>query len=486
MNNTSFSPIADNLLESFHPGPTCTSGLSSSDVMSENEALAAAIELNSQLDQADRLQDAAGILADRLADIVLADRVCILWRTGDTSPMRLLADTTFDLHGSPRDRPNVQAEIAETIAAGEEIAVIGERIDWHSDRPSRRGGTLAIEQFARSTQSQSLIAIPLIDDGDGCRGVLIVVEPRSDSVSRFLDAMAPLLTGRLVAIERLQPGRLETLWRSITRSTVSPARWRMMAIAVVMFVAFLFMPATYSVSVPLELQPVMRRYVAVPFDGPLKKCRVRPGDVVAQGEVLAEIDPREIQYELVGVRSQWEQAEQARKGRIAEHDFAAGQLAELESRRLKSQTQRLIERQTNLEIKSPVAGMIVSGDWRSSEGMPLSRGETLFEVAPLDEMIVQLWIPESEIAYVRTGMTVRIATHADPDQQHVGTIEHVHPRAEIRDHDNVFVAEVRLPNRDNRLQPGMRGRGKIYSDQYAIGWNWFHRPWYALRDWVRW
>lgn len=447
---------------------------------SENEVLAAAIELQSQLDQSESIDEATDYLTVRLAEILRAPDVFVMWRDDAKSPMRACVRESSDATVDPTPW---------LMAAGEEIAILDELIQWtrsaqpnHSDASSRRGGMMAITQLADRIGADSLVATPLVDSNETIRGVLLITDPVSELVVPFLSAFSPLLTSKLVAIERWQPGRFESAWRSIHQSLIESSNWKTAAMLVVGACVLLAAPATYTISVPIEIQPVQRRYVAAPFDGPLDRCLVRPGDLVKTGDVLAAIDARELEYELSGIRSQLQQSDQQRRGRMAEHDFGASQLAELETQRLRSQADLLMNRRENLEIRSPVDGMVVSGDWRRHEGMPLSRGENLFEIAPLDQMTVELCVPESEIAHVRTGMPVKFRTLADPDRNHIGEIVRVRPKAELREHHNVFVAEVRIANPDRLFQPGMRGHATIYSDRHSIGWNWFHRPWQALKS----
>ena len=54
------------------------------------------------------------------------------------------------------------------------------------------------------------------------------------------------------------------------------------------------LPLRYVVPADIELQANERRFVAVPFDGPLRSSTVRPGDLVKAGDLLAEIDPQGI------------------------------------------------------------------------------------------------------------------------------------------------------------------------------------------------
>ena len=62
-----------------------------------------------------------------------------------------------------------------------------------------------------------------------------------------------------------------------------------------------------------------------------------------------------------------------------------------------------------------------------------------------------------------------------------GQIVTLHPRAELREHQSVFVAQIRLENPDGVLRPGMKGQAKIYGRAYPLGWNLFHRP----LEWLR-
>ncbi|MCM2372829.1 efflux RND transporter periplasmic adaptor subunit [Aporhodopirellula aestuarii] len=438
----------------------------------ENTLLAAAVELQSQLDRADTLADAAHSLVHQLAQILDSPHVTVCWRETPALGMRCIA-TTADMVDPTQ------------VAAAEELALRGRTAHWPPESSfgdTDRGGMLAIAQYARESGATKFAGSCLCDDVGSVAGVVMVLDAKQASSDHFLDALSVPLASKLIAIRRHQGGRLQKVVASLVNSSPSPLR--AMAIAAAATTLLMFAPATYTVDAKLELQPVRRRFVAAAFDGPLQACHVRPGDVVAEGDLLAEIDPREIQYELAGIESQLEQAMQTRKGHVAQHEFGAGRIAYLESERLRAKTELLAHRRDHLEIRSPIEGMIVSGDWRSREGTPLSRGETLFEIAPLTEMVVEIWVPESEITHVRAGMPVRFYTNAAPEKPMIGQVSTVHPKAELQDHDNVFIAEVHVNNDAGWLQPGMRGRATIYSDTHPIGWNLFHRPWFALRNWI--
>ena len=117
------------------------------------------------------------------------------------------------------------------------------------------------------------------------------------------------------------------------------------------------------------------------------------------------------------------------------------------------------------------------GDLERAEGAPLTVGQTLFEIAPLNRMVVEVAIPDDEVAHVDTQQTIDMRLDAYPDQVWQAAVEEVHPRSEIRDDQNVFIAEAELDNAEGRLRPGMKGRAKVETQRRPIGWILFHKPW---------
>lgn len=446
---------------------------------STSRSLAAVIELQSSLDADMTLNRAAELAAQKIGGHLAAQRVMILWRHRLHQPMVTIADT--DQGG--RDRG---FELARLLtAAGEEVALRDAITRWPAHEAVERHGLMAISQLATELSTKSVSAIRLSDNRGQVRGAVVVLDPSDEASSGFLTVISSPLTGKLDGIERLQPTRLESMVRRFVETARGRRRNVILAVLAAI-VSLMLVPVRYHVTADVELQPVKRRFVAVPFDGPLKSAHVRPGDVVQQGDLLAKIDPREIEYELAGIRAQWHRAEQEKKGLMAEHDFAASKIAGLESDRLRLQSDLLQYRHQNLEIRSPISGVVVSGDLEQSEGMPMSRGETLLEIAPLGRMVVEIAVPEIDVAEVREGMDVDFYVDAFPNRTMFGSIARIHPRAELREHDNVFVAEVEVDDVDQVLRPGMRGKATIVGDRHMLGWNLFHKAYFAILHAIGW
>ena len=171
---------------------------------------------------------------------------------------------------------------------------------------------------------------------------------------------------------------------------------------------------------------------------------------------------------------------------MAGHRTSAAQLAELEMERLEVQIKLLEHRMENLAIRSPIDGIVVAGDLERAEGAPLTIGQTLFEVAPLEKMNVEVEVPEEDISNVKQGMQVRVSLDAFPEDQISGTLTRIHPQAEMKDHASVFVAEFELTNSQGELRPGMNGWAEVTSGRRSLGWILFHKPWTSIRRALAW
>ena len=204
---------------------------------------------------------------------------------------------------------------------------------------------------------------------------------------------------------------------------------------------------------------------------------MQPGDLVQAGDVLARLDGSVIRMELSSLRAEYERESKRCDAALSSGNIAESQIAQHEMQKIALDVSLLEKRMANLEIKSPLAGVVVSGDLQKVEGAPLAVGQSLFEIAPLGKMVVEVFVPEEEISYVEPGMQVAFRTDAYPLSIFTGTITRVHPRSEMRNEQSVFVAELLLENAATNLRPGMNGTAKIVSQRRALGWIMFHKAW---------
>ncbi|MBL8891921.1 MAG: efflux RND transporter periplasmic adaptor subunit [Planctomycetaceae bacterium] len=280
----------------------------------------------------------------------------------------------------------------------------------------------------------------------------------------------------------------QTAWqRLIARPSSFIRRWRWWlatSLAIVGLVAA--WPLPYSMYCDCELVTTDRRYAVAPYKGTLKDVLVKPGEIVAPGQILATMDDRELKIELAGKQASLEREQNQIKVARAENDIAKARISELEMQRISSEIALLHHHMSNREIRTPIAGTIVQGDLSELSGAPVEIGSNLFEVAGLDELLVQIEIPEYQYRYSTVGQEVRLSLEAFPYETFTGVVERLHPRATTRDERNVFLAEIRLPNLGSKLRPGMKGQACIQGDAYPLAWTWLHYPYEKTRLFLGW
>ena len=260
---------------------------------------------------------------------------------------------------------------------------------------------------------------------------------------------------------------LRTLWKNKDNRT------RLATSAIVLGFLLLF-PIRYRVPCRAVVQPQAQRLIAAPFDAQLDECSVRPGDPVSVGQSLAILDGRPLRIERESLKADLEKANKEYDVAMAGGRVADGQLARLERQRIQHQIDLIDDRLEQLTVRSPVSGVIVSGDLHKAQGMPFATGDAMFEVAPLDEMTFEIEIPEIDISFVDAGSPVRLRLSA-LGRSYGGTLERVYPKAEIRNDGNVFVGIWHVENSDAALRPGMEASATVYGPFRPLAWGWFRR-----------
>ena len=230
----------------------------------------------------------------------------------------------------------------------------------------------------------------------------------------------------------------------------------------------------------MEVKPVVRRYVSAPFDGVLKSSQVRPGDFVNSNEPLAHLDEDEILLQRSSVEAEKEKYRKLKSSALANRETFAMQQASLEYKRLSYKNDMLIQRSQNLEISSPISGVVLTTELEDAEGAPLTQGQVLFEIAPLDRMIFTIYVSQQDVAYVSEGMKVQINVDA-ARTDFSGVIRKIRPQAVLFDNQSVFVAEVEFDNSDGLVRPGMRGYATIVGENQSVGWILFRKPYNYLK-----
>jgi multidrug efflux pump subunit AcrA (membrane-fusion protein) len=247
---------------------------------------------------------------------------------------------------------------------------------------------------------------------------------------------------------------------------------RMGAVLSLLAVVFLVWPVPYRVACTATVDTFAQRIIAAPFEATLEQASVRPGDQVEAGELLLTLDGRPLRLELEAVEAEIQQISKEHNAALANNRIAEAQQLKLKQKRLDRNRDLLVGRLANLEVTSPIDGVVISGDLEKYTGAPLERGQTLLEIAPLATVRVELEIPDYEIGYVKRGAMASVKLDAISGGALELQVDDIYPSSELRNDENVFIALVNVENQDGALRPGMLGKAIAYGPVRPRVWSW--------------
>ena len=221
--------------------------------------------------------------------------------------------------------------------------------------------------------------------------------------------------------------------------------------------------------------------VVAPHQGYIAEAYVRAGDQVRDGDLLAQLDDRDLRLEQRKWQSQCAQLLKEYRKALAGSDRA--EVAILNAKRSQAEAQlRLVEQQmARTTLVAPFSGLVVKGDLNQALGSPVKRGEVLYEVAPTDAYRVVLKVDDRDIGLVSRGQQGQLKLSGIPDKPINITIDRLTPVSTTEGGRNYFRVEAVMDSHSDLMRPGMQGIAKIEIGQEKLIWIWTRR----LVDWVR-
>jgi multidrug resistance efflux pump len=436
-------------------------------------SLAAIIDLSTRIEGAENLDVAVRLVVNEMSRYVGCPNVALGWKEGRQTRLRAIAGESTVTE---------KAEVVQTLQQTINESQVRRSPGHWSYKNTDDGEPLLLihKHLAHVLETESIVSWPLETTYGRKVGSWIFAGPESileaDRFKRLLAVASPRIANALALVERSTPSRI-TQWTDRLKSLMTDGTARIVFFSILAVMVFLFVPVTYHVRCRAVAQPEVRRFAVAPFEGQIEVGLVRPGDVVAKGQVLARLDGRNIRWQLSSASAEREQAARKREIELAAQNVSEAMLAELDADKFSAQESILKSKLEQLEVKSPIDGVVLSGSLDRAEAASVFVGETLFEVGTIQPLKIELSVPADDVGQVRAGQSVWIWMEGRESQAIRGTVSLVRPISETRMARNVFVAEVIVDNSDQSLRPGMVGSARIDCDRHTLGWNLFHKPW---------
>ncbi len=207
------------------------------------------------------------------------------------------------------------------------------------------------------------------------------------------------------------------------------------------------------------LQPIRQVDVGTRVTGQIKSLRVKLGDHVKAGDLLAEIDPTVSQNELRAAQAHLDNLEAQKRALIAKarrsklefdrqrgmikgsttsrRDLEAAEAQALEDEagvaalaaqivQAKSQTEIASANLSYTQITAPIEGEVVGVLTQAGQTVVAAQiVPVILRLARLDAMTVRTQIPEADVIHVKVGQPVSFTIMGDPDRRYSGKLRAV-------------------------------------------------------------
>jgi hypothetical protein len=345
------------------------------------------------------------------------------------------------------------------------------------------------ERLASDTGAQVVYTVPMRREGDviGAWTLEFGATPFTAELRQVIDVAAG------------QVGPVMNLARQNARGPIARTRdglkaatewvfgkehaWRKAAaVAVAGLAAFaVFGRAELTLKGNCTLTPSFSHIYSAPFDTRVCEAPVKPGDTVAEGDLLVGFDREELDVQLREAESNLTSVQKRINSLLGQQDLAG--LGEAIPRRdaLLNQIKLLERRIERAQLRADSIGIVTEGDLTHSIGRTVRTGDYLIEVAPLEELVLEVQIAQGDVSYLGLGQKGRFTTRAKPDQVIEFTVGNLRPMPEVRGGSSVYIVEATIVNEDGWLRPGMEGAAKIGVERRNVTWVLTRK----LVNWVR-
>jgi len=376
----------------------------------------------------------------------------------------------------------------------------------------------AVQEYVDEVHSKAVAIVPLKEPHDATNPLAqprilgaLIIEQIEDSRPRdgLLQRIEVVSDHSSIALANAMEHHelfLMPVWRAIGKSRwVIEARQLPYTISIslgvllVLLVLFLW-PANFDLSAKGTLEPAVQREIFATQSGEVIDVPVKHGEIVKQGQVLAQLRNSELEGKFVAamgnlnrVRQELSAANRSLSDSRAK--LTPGERVRKEGERNKLldeeksyqlQLQLLDEDKKNLTIRSPIDGQLVT--WQVHELLihrVVERGQVMMKIVePQGDWELEVHMPEDQMGYVNDArkklgdkLAVEYRTQANPGVSHQGTVKEIHRTAEIRGEEgNTVLIRVAVDKADlaSDLRPGAAITAKVHVGRASLGYVWFH------------
>ena len=353
---------------------------------------------------------------------------------------------------------------------------------WHLEPEESRAQFVS---FLEAHGYNGMYALPLRDD-QGTLGSMALLSGDADFLNaankETLGILANQTTVAIRNAQLYQQVPLANLLQPLAErkqkllAAVPQGRWRQYAERVAVAAVLLaLIPWPMRVGTDATVVPAEKRVVSSIAGGVVERVFVHEGDVVQQGQPLAQLDASEDRVRLAEAEAALAQARRD----LAEAEFrndpsTAGQAkikADLHSAEVTLEQQRVNDSQ----LRAPIDGVIVTPKIEDRAGTMVHPGEGFCEIIEQDRMAAEMSVPETALPLLNVGDPVALKLNAFPAITFKGAVAQMGAETKSDAGDQYFLVRAIFNNSGGRARDGMVGRARV-----RAGGGWFESGWYPV------
>ena len=178
---------------------------------------------------------------------------------------------------------------------------------------------------------------------------------------------------------------------------------------------------------------------------------VEVGDAVSEGQLVVSLDPTQYTQQLVQLQTI--ESDYNRLLPVYEAGGISAQQIEQARAQLDVQREVVANLKKNIEVHSPITGVVTARNYESGD---LFAQQPILHIMQIDPLKVVVNISEQFFPQVKVGMPVDLRVEIFPDKLFRGEVSLIYPALDPA--TRTFKVEVRVPNRERILRPGMYAR----------------------------
>lgn len=342
---------------------------------------------------------------------------------------------------------------------------------------------------------RSALYIPLKDE-EGLLGVLLFEAERPEFVSAGQLELATILANQTaVALRNAQlyhqvplAATLGTLAARRRALLQMPRRRRLLylagAVAALALVTLVRWPLRIGGDQP-RFRPEHRTDVRALVPGVIERMLVREGQGVTRGSVIAVLRAPDIRSSRSAVAADLDAAQRA-AARSASVGDAAGQQAQQARAASLAEELRLLDEEVDaLEVRSPIAGTVLTPRPEDRVGVRLDAGDLVVTVGRTDTLELEFGVAERDLPRVRQGQEVRLRVDALPQRTFAGRVTSIAEVPADSGGPVYFPVRAAIPDPGALLRPGMAAHVRVLTDRASVAGRLLRAPvrWARLLSW---